>query len=288
MQYTVHKAKGNTYKIDVTLPKEKVNEAFAEALEHEKEHVKLDGFRPGKAPTDLIKEKIDKTQLRSHAINHLLSEVYSTLINENKYKPIVNPVFNLRTFDEDKDMDVEVVIVEKPDIKIGDYKTELQKIDLNEVNDKGEKTASSYEVVNKRLLDAIDKVVEVEVSDTLVDIEKDRMLSNLIDQTSKLGITIEQYLESQKKSVEQIQNEFANTAKQVLKSDFGLTEVGNLENISVSDDEINTTIAAVPDEKSREVLNRPEQRMYIKAVLKKSKTLDQLRKYTKDYASVNK
>lgn len=278
MNLKVEKQPKNTYKVLITITKEEVNEAFDHALEHESKDVAVDGFRKGKTPKNVAKKNIDPTKIRSHALNHLLSDAYSKAIKENKLKPIVSPQFDLEVFEEDKEGKVTMTIVERPDIKLGDYKKALKA--LGTKKKKEEKKDAPATISNKEIIDEVIKASEIEIATLLIEEETNRMMSSLIDQTSKMGITMEQYLESIKKQPKELREEFAKTAEETLKGDFLITEISTKENLEVSDEEIELTINSIPDEKSREALKEPNQRLYVHAVLLKNKTLQLLAELT--------
>lgn len=266
MQVTINKAENNTYKADVVIEKDKVIKAFEEALKHEAENAEIKGFRKGKAPLDVVKKNIDESKLRSHALNHILSEAYSDIIKENKLKPIVYPRFNITEFESEKDLKFTIVIIEAPEIKLGDYKAEISKIEVKE----NEKPTA------QQIVDAVLRSSEVKVAQELIDEETDRMMSSLIDQLGRLGLTIDKYLESQKKTPEAVRDEYAKTSENNIKSDFIITEIAQKENVTISDEEVEKTIAAIPDEASKKALSSPDQKLYIKAVLLKNKTIQKL------------
>ena len=268
MKYNVTKLKANTYKVDVDFSMEDISKAFDHALEHISKEVKLDGFRKGSVPKSLAKEKVDKSKLRGEALNYLLNRTYIQLLNENKYKPMTYPIFDVKKFEEGETGGVEITVVEKPEIKLGDYQKEISKIDKKD-----------NEVATKDIIDAVFKVSSVEVSDVLVESEKNRMLSSLIDQTSKLKLKLEDYLKSVNKNLDTLKKEYEITALNTLKADLLLNEIASKEGIKISDEDIDKTINGIPDEKSKKILNTPNQRLYIKAVLTKSNTIDKLKKY---------
>lgn len=268
MNIKVNKEENNTYKIDVTVPLKLVDKHIEKALKHEAEHVEVKGFRKGKAPLSEVKKNIDAAKLRSHALNHLLSDIYQRIINENKLKPIVSPRFEIKQFEEGQDLILIVYIIEKPEITIDGYKEAIKKL---------YESKKDTQLTNEQVIDELVKTAKIGISKILVDEEVNRMMSSLIDQTSKLGLTVDQYLEAHKKTPGQLRQEYALNAEKTLKADFILTEIAQQENMTVSDEEIAKTISAVPDAKSREVLEKPEQKMYIKAVLLKGKVLESLK-----------
>lgn len=266
MQITIKKAENNTYKAEVVIEKDKVKKALDEALEHEAKDIEIKGFRKGKAPLDVVKKNIDQSKLRSHALNHVLSDAYSNIIKENKLKPIVYPRFNITEFEEDKDLKFSVTIIEAPEIKLGDYKAEIAKI---ETKDKASPTV-------QQIIDAVLKCSEVKVAVELISEETDRMMSSLIDQLARLGLTIDKYMESQSKTPQSLRDEYAKLSENNIKSDFLITEIADKEGITISDEEVEKTISAIPDAQSKKALSNPDQKMYIKAVLLKNKTIQKL------------
>lgn len=270
MDIKVEKKENNTYEATVKVPVDKVNEHFKQALEHEAEHIEIKGFRKGKAPLNVVKENIDMSKLRGHALNHLLTEAYQKVVNENKINPIVYPRFNVKKFDEGEEGEFVIILIEKPKIELGDYAKTAKEL--------GKKNS---EIKGQDIVDELVKTTKVGVASQLVDEEVSRMLSSLIDQTSRMGITVDQYLESQGKKAEQLRDDYKKVAEDTIKADFLLTEIANKEGITITDEEVSATIAAIPDEKSREALSSPEQKGYIRAVLTKSKTLDKLMEYAK-------
>ena len=274
MDTKVEKAKNNTYKIDVTIDKAKVAEEMENSLRHEAEHIEIKGFRKGKAPLNVVRENIDKGKLRNHALNHLLSDAYSRVIKENKLQPIVYPRFNIKQFEENKDLTLTITVIEKPEIKIKDYQSVLKKL--------GKDRKSETPVTNQEVIKVILGNSDVGIADELVDEEVQRMMSSLIDQTGKMGLTVDQYLQSVNKTVDQLREEYKKSANDNIKVDFVLTEIAEKEGIKVEDSEIDVAIDAVPDNASKEALKKPEQKMYIKAVLLKNKILQKITEYAKE------
>ena len=263
----INKQEDNTYKVNVKVSVNDVNIAYGEAVKHEAENAEIKGFRKGKAPINIVEKHIDSAKLRSHALNHLLTNIYKQIVTENKFQPILQPRFNVIEFDKGKNLVVDIVIIEKPTINLGKYKSAIAKIKPNE---KGE-------IANQLIVNAVLESSDITVPDVLIDEEVNRMMSSLIDQTARLGLTIDQYLQSINKTPKVIRAEYKKTALSTLKADFLITEIAISEKITVDDDEIKKTISAIPDEKSREVLSKPEQMLYIKAILMKNKTLEKLK-----------
>jgi len=276
----VTKEPNNTYKVDVVIDKETVNEFWNEAISHEGSHMEIKGFRKGKAPLNVVKENLDASKLRSHALNHMLPDLYKRILDENKIHPIINPRFDIKKFDENEDLEMLVILVERPEIKIGDYKKNLKKKYSDK--QKNKKEDESADLTNEEIIEAVADASVVELSNVLIEEETDRMMENMLQQIDRMGITLEKYIEATGKSAEDIRKEYLEISKKSLTGDFALTEIAVTNGYDVTDEEIEQTIAAVPDQKSREELAKPEQKYYIKAILVKGKTISKLSEIAKE------
>jgi FKBP-type peptidyl-prolyl cis-trans isomerase (trigger factor) len=273
VKFNVNKEPNNSYKVEITVAKEDVNKHLEDALKHEAESFEMKGFRKGTVPAAKVKEMIDPAKVRSHALNHLIPEIYKQLMNEHKFAPIIGPRIELQEFEEDTDMALTITIVEKPEIKIGDYKKALG--ELKKEKEKAEKEEDKT-ITNA---DAITKVLEISsvgLAEIIVQEEVARMMTSLLDQTTKLGISVEEYAEAHKKNLQQIRDEFKANAQKTITADFVITEIAAKEGIDVTDKEVEETIEVIPDEASRKQFENPENRLYIKAVMLKARTLEKL------------
>ena len=292
MEIKVNKGEKNTYSVEIVVPAVDVEAGLKEALEHEAESVEIKGFRKGKAPLDLVKEQMDPSKLRGHVLNHMLPGIYSRVITENKIRPIVDPKFEIIQFEDEKDLILKMILIEKPNIVLKDFKPALKE-KYKSKNAKKEETSKEEskekredkvpsELSNEEVVEVIVKNSEVDLADELVKEETDRMLANMIDQINKMGINLEQYLSSVKKSAEEMRAQYMDTAKRTLHADFAVTEIAFAEKIVITDEDVTQSIGAIPDEKTREMLSTPEQKMYVKAILTKAKTLEKLAEMAKE------
>jgi FKBP-type peptidyl-prolyl cis-trans isomerase (trigger factor) len=223
----------------------------------------------------MVKEHMDPARIRSHALNHMIPEIYKQLLNEHKFNPIIGPRIELREFDEGQDLVLSIIIVEKPEIIIGDYKKALQEL-KEEKAKKETENEEDKKVTNSEAIDKVLEISEVKTADIIIQEEVTRMMSSLLDQTSKLGITIDQYLEAHKKNLQEIKDDYKKNAERTIKADFIISEIALAEKITVTDEEVQQTISIIPDEASRKQFENPEQRMYVKAIMLKAKTLEKL------------
>jgi trigger factor len=114
--------------------------------------------------------------------------------------------------------------------------------------------------------------VHTELPKLLVENEVNRLLSDLIDQTKKLGLTVEQYLASTGRNAETIKKEYESQASRTLILEFSLEAIADKEGILVSDDDIDTVLKTAKSEEEKKALE--SQRYYLASILRRQKTLD--------------
>jgi trigger factor len=129
---TVKKLNETTYEVTVV--------KTGDEVKHLKEHVmthfngaKVDGFRPGHVPQNVLEKKYKK-EIEDEIVNHIVSDEYAKVVTENNLKPVDN--VNLIKY-ENKDDKIELVftIPVLPEIKLGEYKgvkAEKEKLDITE------------------------------------------------------------------------------------------------------------------------------------------------------------
>ena len=129
---TVKKLSETVYEVSAT--------RNGEELKHLKEHVlvhfkdaKVDGFRKGHVPADVLEKKFKK-EIEGEILNHIISEEYRKAVEENNLSPIAD--IKLEKYENNED-NVEVVftIPVLPEINLGDYKSvkvEKEALDIND------------------------------------------------------------------------------------------------------------------------------------------------------------
>jgi FKBP-type peptidyl-prolyl cis-trans isomerase (trigger factor) len=287
MQTKIEKLPKATIKLTVTVESDKVKDTYEKVLDSAVQKTAIEGFRPGKAPREMVRDKVGVSNLYGDVINDLLQAYYPQALKENHIAPVANPRVEIKEFDLDKDFTFEATIPVKPEVKVGEFKTELKKRyeervttrkkENEEKLKKGEKLDDSHiHIGTTELIDAIVKATEVEISDVLIDEETNRMMTRLVDQAQSIGLSLEQYLKSQNKTAEQLHKEYETIAEKNMKAEFALTELVTKEKVEIADKEIEDMIAAVGTEEASEKLKDPFEKLYIKSILQKNKLLSQL------------
>jgi len=86
------------------------------------QHVKLPGFRAGKAPLALVEKHVDPSLLQSEFLEEAVNRMYSQAIRAEKIIPVEQPKINLKKFVPFTTLEVDAEVEAIFDIKLGNYK----------------------------------------------------------------------------------------------------------------------------------------------------------------------
>jgi len=272
-----------TFELEFTIPWKKVSLTYSKVLSEIAKKAEIKGFRKGKAPIKLVEKSLDKQTLYRQVLEKLLPETYQEEVKKHNLRPILSPKVTPLSSDENKDWTFKAQSCEMPEVKLGNYEKEIRGVGAKAkiwTPDKGKEDLSNqkknYDERLKLVTKTLMKEVKTEISNLIIEDEVNRMLSRLLDQVNKLGMTIDQYLTSKGSSIQKLREEYQEQADKTLKMEFTLQAIVNARQIKVESKEIEMMIQATPDKKIQEKLNTPMQKAYIAAILAKRKALDYL------------
>jgi len=126
--------KNNKYTYEVV-----VNYSYYQILEdkvfsEEAKKIKMPGFRPGKAPKELIEKDIS-SKVFTNAINKLLPEIAFEILTQENLNPLANLDYSLKEFDKDKGVIFTFTLFTQPVIDIKKLETIKIFITENEVKE---------------------------------------------------------------------------------------------------------------------------------------------------------
>ena len=112
----------NIKEITIKIEGDSWKKALDKAYEKASKKVKIDGFRPGKAPKSVFMKKYGVESLFFDASEYCIEEAYKKLLDENKDIEIVaQPSVDIKSVDE-KYIEYVFKLTLKPDFKLGNYK----------------------------------------------------------------------------------------------------------------------------------------------------------------------
>ena len=121
MERKITKLEHSHVQVDVVVDEKTWKGAQDKAFNKLAENVTVDGFRKGKAPKNLVKDKIDPMKVMDEAINALLPKIYEEILTEDKIRPFARPAVDV-TKVSDTELEVKFILVTAPEVKLGAYK----------------------------------------------------------------------------------------------------------------------------------------------------------------------
>lgn len=257
-----------TIQITLTIVQAEVKKNEQEVLVELAKSVEIPGFRPGHAPVEQVKNSVSAQTVLEKILARILPNAFAKAVEEHKIRPILTPRFELINAG-DADWQVRAVTCEAPKVELGDYKKEIEasrKIIASE-KDAGPTQADKENTVIETLL----KTAKAIIPKPLIEEEVNHRLSDLVEQTQKLGLTVEQYLSSTGKSADGIRDEYTKQAEEQIKIMLLLSHIAEAEGIEITDADVQKT---AENTGQKDLTNA--QKEVIKAVLKRRAALDKL------------
>jgi trigger factor len=113
---------GTLYKeFAVTIPYDEVNVIIDSKIKEILPTVSLPGFRKGKAPINIVRKKYENN-IVSEAIEKLVQDKTKNLLDEKNLKPFIQPRVDLKKYEKNEPIEVEVKINIEPEIKLKNFK----------------------------------------------------------------------------------------------------------------------------------------------------------------------
>src|SRR5436190_4451140 len=109
-------SQGLKREFDIKVPASEIEKKLIIRLESLGKKVKMPGFRPGKVPLDLLKKRY-KAEVLAEVIEDCIESGIKQIVKEKNIKPSLKPSVNVKSYEEEKDLDLEVKMEILPAIK---------------------------------------------------------------------------------------------------------------------------------------------------------------------------
>src|SRR3989338_2411819 len=121
MKSSIKKLKNCKHSLEVSLPAEKVKQAFDEVYSDIGKYATVPGFRQGKAPRDLLELHYSKTA-KEEVLKKLIPESYEKILEEHKLEAIGYPDVSDVKLDIKEGFSYKASIETRPEINLKNYK----------------------------------------------------------------------------------------------------------------------------------------------------------------------
>jgi trigger factor len=117
IQITTKKSGGVERLLAVSVPVETVRDAEAKTAKRYAGSVRLPGFRPGKAPPDLVRKRF-KDAIRQEVIERLVQQAFQQVMEQDKLKVASQPHVHDLKFEEGQPMTFELHLEVRPEVQL--------------------------------------------------------------------------------------------------------------------------------------------------------------------------
>ena len=120
MQVSVETTEGLERKLTIAIPGDRVDMAVNARLQEAAQTIRLNGFRQGKVPLKVVKNKFGKG-VRQEVVGELMNQTYFEAIAQESLKPAGQPRIEPTRMDEGKDVEFVAVFEVYPEIELPDF-----------------------------------------------------------------------------------------------------------------------------------------------------------------------
>jgi len=121
MQVTETKAEGLTREFNVVIAAADIETKVKTRLDEMSKTVKIPGFRPGKVPAKMLRQKYGQSVM-GEILESSVNEGSSKAIADNDLRPVAQPKIEITKFEEGSDLEFSMVVELFPEFKTMDFK----------------------------------------------------------------------------------------------------------------------------------------------------------------------
>ncbi len=136
MKTTIKNLPKSQKEIEVEISVEEMKNYVEQATKKLSQEIKIDGFRPGKVPLEIVKQKIGELGIYQEAGDLAIKKTYLQAIEENKLEVIGQPKIEIIKIAPDNPLEYKIVLTILPEVKLCDYTKIKGKLEKKEVEDK--------------------------------------------------------------------------------------------------------------------------------------------------------
>ena len=137
MQYTVTHGEKGKVEIKVDVAKATFEQSYNQTLGKFSQETNIAGFRPGKAPADVVENKVGLNKILNETASSLISKHLSAILDKEKLIPLDSPKIAVNTLAKSSPFSFTASFTQKPKVKVGSWKTiKVKKVAVKEVTEK--------------------------------------------------------------------------------------------------------------------------------------------------------
>lgn len=161
-KFSIKKLPNSEIEIKVTVAWEDWKNQIDLAVENLSKNVKMDGFRPGKAPRSYVEKAVGTKAILEEASEKAIQKTYAELLKKEKINAIGAPKAELLKLAEGNELEYKIKVAVLPEVQMKPWKEKIKKINENYKNKKIEISQEEIDKEMKRLAESRAKLAPVE------------------------------------------------------------------------------------------------------------------------------
>jgi trigger factor len=128
---------GSKMVLEIEVPPDEVDRHFATAYRHVAERTRVPGFRPGKAPRQVIDRFVGRGSVVAEAIDHLVQDSYDKALDQTDVIPIDQPDVDIDpgSLAEGQGITFTATVPIRPEVTLGSYTDYAFGLEVPEITD---------------------------------------------------------------------------------------------------------------------------------------------------------
>ncbi len=122
MNVTTTPAPRSTILLQIELPADRLTRAVDHAVVHLARRTRIPGFRPGKAPRNVLERALGAGAVLDDAVDHLVQDAYREALIEQQILPLTNAAVEIVQAEEGKPVIFKATVQVRPEVILGDYR----------------------------------------------------------------------------------------------------------------------------------------------------------------------
>ena len=282
--------------LKLTIPADEAKAAFDRAVSVTAKSLKVPGFRQGKAPRQVVQEQVNPEHLIEKTLSKILPTKVEELLKKENKKPVTYPAYNVTKADLGEDWEVEVIIAEKPAIKLGKYQDIIikakktgkanwdkhlaeHKADKSDGHDHDHGEEAEESSILQEVFRQLIEEIKPKVPELWLRNDTQRQIEDMAKRLEQMKLSIQDYLQRTGQSEQDFTSQVAAQSLGQIQLDLILDAIAEDQKLEPSEAELDTAIAAEEEKVRHQIHTYP----YLKDNYKHTLTR---RKLTKWFATV--
>lgn len=158
----IKKLPNSEMEINVVVPWAQWEKFIDKAVKQFSEEIKVEGFRAGKAPRNMVEQKVGTMALLDQAAQLAIRETYGKILEEKKIDAIGSPKAEIKKLAEGNDLEYVIKTAVIPEAKLKSWKDAVKKINAEYEKKTADVSAEEIEKEMQNLANSRVKLVKVD------------------------------------------------------------------------------------------------------------------------------